>query len=413
MSTGDADRVFRGGEPVVTKALSDDALLERGRQRLEWVRSRMALLAGLRREFETSKPFVGLKIGMSLHLEPKTAVLVETLAAGGAAIVGTGNFGSTQDDVVAALRAEGLEIFGRRDVTREEHLRNVDRVVEARPDILLDNGADLNAAALRLGLDGGIRGATEETTSGGDRLRSEYQGKVPFPIIVINDSPLKQIVENKHAVGQGVVESLMRMTNLIINGRRFVVVGYGWCGRGVAQYLKALGGLVGVVEIDPIKALEAVMDGFKVGRLDELAAWGQFFVTATARQRVVGAAAFDRMADGAVLANCGHWDTEIDVAALRARAVSARRLGDMIEQFRMADGRTLTLLAEGRMANLAGEEPKGNSIEAMDLGFMLQALSLQRIATDAGSLAPGPQPVPADINDTIARRMLLAMGASY
>ncbi|HEY1942898.1 MAG TPA: adenosylhomocysteinase [Roseiarcus sp.] len=393
------------------EVLSEDALLERGRQRLEWVRSRMVLLAALRGEFESAKPFAGLKIGMSLHIEPKTAVLVETLAAGGASIVGTGNFGSTQDDVVAALRAEGLEIFGRRDVTREEHLRNVDRVVEARPDILLDNGADLNAAALRLGLAEGIRGATEETTSGGDRLRSDYRGKVPFPVIVINDSPLKQIVENKHAVGQGAVESLMRMTNLIINGRRFVVVGYGWCGRGIAKYLKALGGLVGVVEIDPVKALEAVMDGFQVGPLAELAAWGQVFVTATARERVVGGAAFDLMADGAVFANCGHWDTEIDVAALRARAVSTRRLGDMIEQFAMADGRTLTLLAEGRMANLAGAEPKGNSIESMDLGFMLQALSLQRIATDPGSLARGPQPVPADINDMLARRMLLAMGA--
>ena len=271
--------------------------------------------------------------------------------------------------------------------------------------------ATLTPPPLRLGLAGGIRGATEETTSGGDRLRREYQGKVPFPVIVINDSPLKQIVENKHAVGQGAVESLMRMTNLIINGRRFVVVGYGWCGRGIAKYLKALGGLVSVVEIDPIKALEAVMDGFTVGPLDELAAWGQVFFTATARERVVGAAAFDRMADGAVLANCGHWDTEIDVDALRMRAVSAKRLGDMIEQFRMSDGRTLTLLADGRMANLAGAEPKGNSIESMDLGFMLQALSLERIATDAASLARGPQPVPADINDTIARRMLAAMGA--
>jgi adenosylhomocysteinase len=389
----------------------DDALLERGRQRLEWVRSRMALLAGVRADFERSKPFAGRTIGVSLHIEPKTVVLIETLAAGGATIVGTGNYGSTQDDMVAALRAQGMEIFGRRDVTHEEHLRNVDSVVRARPDILLDNGADLNAAAVRLGVEAAIRGATEETTSGGDRLRRDYRGKVPFPVIVINDSPLKQIVENKHAVGQGAVESLMRMTNLIINGRRFVVVGYGWCGRGIAHYLKAFGGLVGVVEIDPIKALEAVMDGCKVGPLAELAPWGQFFITATARERVVDAEAFDLMADGAVLANCGHFDTEIDVAALRARAASSKRLGDTIEQFRMPDGRSLTLLSEGRMANLAGAEPKGNSIESMDLGFMLQALSLERVATAPETLDRGPQPVPADINDAIARRMLLAMGA--
>ncbi len=276
----------------------------------------MGLLAGVRSDFEKSKPFAGRTIGVSLHIEPKTVVLIETLAAGGATIVGAGNYGSTQDDMAAVLRAQGVEIFGRRDIPHEEHLRNVDSVVKAHPDILLDNGADLNAAAVRLGLETGIRGATEETTSGGDRLRRDYQGKVPFSVIVINDSPLKQIVENKHAVGQGAVESLMRMTNLIINGRRFVVVGYGWCGRGIAQYLRAFGGLVGVVEIDPIKA---VMDGCKVGPLNELAPWGQFFITATARERVVGAEAFDRMADGAVLGNCGHFDTKIDVAALRAR----------------------------------------------------------------------------------------------
>lgn len=391
----------------------DQALLEKGRERLEWVRSRMVMLAGLRAEFEATKPFAGRSIGVSLHIEPKTAVLIETLAVGGATIVGTGNYGSTQDDIVAALRAQGLTIFGRRDVTHEEHLSNVDKVALARPDMLLDNGADLNAAALRLGLEAGVRGATEETTSGGDRLRRDYRGKVPFPVIVINDSPLKQIVENKHAVGQGAVESLMRLTNLMINGRRFVVVGYGWCGRGIAHYLKALGGLVGVVEIDPIKALEAVMDGCKVGPLSELASWGQFFVTATARERVVGAEAFDLMADGVVLANCGHFDTEIDVAALRARAASSKRLDDAIEQFRMPDGRVLTLLSGGRMANLAGAEPKGNSIESMDLGFMLQALSLQRIATAPEGLERGPQPVPADINDALARRMLLAMGARY
>ena len=391
----------------------DPSLLERGQQRVEWIRSRMNLLADVRSAFEESKPFAGCTIGVSLHIEPKTVVLLETLAAGGARIVGTGNYGSTQDDMVAVLRAQGMEVFGRRDVAHDEHLRNVHSVVRARPDILLDNGADLNAAAVRLGLETGIRGATEETTSGGDRLRRDYRGKVPFPVIVINDSPLKQVVENKHAVGQGAVESLMRMTNLIINGRRFVVVGYGWCGRGIAQYLKAFGGLVGVVEIDPIKALEAVMDGCNVGSLNKLAPWGQFFITATAREHVIGSGEFDLMADGAVLGNCGHFDTEIDVLALRARASSSKRLGDTIEQFHMSDGRSLILLSGGRMVNLAGGEPKGNSIDSMDLGFTLQALSLQRVATAPNTLDRGPQPVPADINNTIAQRMLVAMGASY
>jgi len=383
-----------------------DGLLEQGLNRIDWIRSRMQLLKRVREDFSTRRPFAGKTIGVSLHLEPKTAVLIETLAAGGARIVGTGNYGSTQDDVVAALRHWGLSIFGRREVSWDEHLGNVRQVVEHRPDILLDNGADLVALALESGTAGTIIGGTEETTSGDDRLRLEYPGKVPFPVIVINDSPLKQIVENKHAVGQGNVESIMRMTNLMINGRRFVVVGYGWCGRGMAQYIRSFGGQVAVVELDPIKQLEAVMDGFRVAPLEKLAPWGQFFCTATARERVVSSAAFALMPDGAILANSGHFPTEIDTEALRRDAASVRRLGPMIEEFTMPDGRRLILLTEGRMIELAGVEAKGNSIEAMDLGFMLQALSLERVASGAGTLLKGPQAVPADINRTIAARMV-------
>jgi adenosylhomocysteinase len=383
-----------------------DGLVEQGLNRIDWIRSRMALLEGVRKDFTARQPFKGRTIGVSLHLEPKTAVLIETLAAGGAKIVGTGNYGSTQDDVVAALQHWGLTIFGRRAVTWDEHLGNVRKVVEHQPDILLDNGADLVALALETGIASKIKGGTEETTSGDDRLRGEFPGKVPFPVIVINDSPLKQIVENRHAVGQGNVESIMRMTNLMINGRRFVIVGYGWCGRGMAQYIKAFGGLVAVVELDPVKQLEAVMDGFRVASLDELAPWGQFFCTATARERVVSSAAFARMPDGAILANSGHFPTEIDTDALRKDAASVRKLGSMIEEFTMPDGRRLILLTEGRMIELAGIEAKGNSIEAMDLGFMLQALSLERVASAPETLVHGPQAVPKDINRTIAAQMV-------
>jgi adenosylhomocysteinase len=383
-----------------------DALLEQGLNRIEWIRSRMSLLKRVRADFEARKPFAGRTIGVSLHLEPKTAVLIETLAAGGARIVGTGNYGSTQDDVVAALKHWGLTIYGTREVSWDEHLGNVRKVVEREPDILLDNGADLVALAIETGLADKIRGGTEETTSGDDRMRAEFPGKVPFPVIVINDSPLKQIVENKHAVGQGNVESIMRMTNLMINGRRFVIVGYGWCGRGMAQYIRAFGGQVAVVEKDPIKQLEAVMDGFRVATLDQLAPWGQFFCTATARERVVSSAAFAKMPDGAILANSGHFPTEIDTEALRKDAASVRRLGTMIEEFTMADGRRLILLTEGRMIELAGVEAKGNSIEAMDLGFMLQALSLERVTKAPETLVSGPQAVPTDINRTIAAQMV-------
>ena len=365
------------------------SLAERGAARVRWIRSRMPLLAAAREAFAADRPFAGRRIGMSLHLEPKTAVLLETLAAGGAELVATGNHGSTQDDVVAHLRAQGMTVFGSRDDTIEQHHANVAAVLDAEPQILLDNGADLAAGVVARGAEKRILGGTEETTSGGDRLRGELAGRIPFPVIVINDSLLKAIGENKHAVGQSVVESFMRLTNLMVPGRRFVVVGYGWCGRGVAHYLRQLGGKVAVVEVDELKAFEAALDGFRVGGpgdlTGEFAAWGEVFITATGRPDILTAPFFDVVADG---------------------------LGEAIERIALPGGRHVVLLADGRMMNLAGREPKGNSIEAMDLGFLLQALSLERIARDAAALRDGAQPVPDDIDREIARRMLAAMGAT-
>jgi len=384
-------------------------LVKRGADRVQWIRSRMPLLARARADFAESQPFAGKTIGMSLHLEPKTAVLLETLEAGGATIVATGNHGSTQDDIVAYLRDRGMTVFGARDDSLEQHHRNVQSVLDAGFDILLDNGADLAAGLVANGRV--ILGGTEETTSGGNRLRSELAGRVPYPVIVINDSLLKAIGENKHAVGQSVVESFMRITNLMVNGRRFVVAGYGWCGRGVAHYLRSLGGKVAVVEVDELKAFEAAMDGFRVGDMLDLAEWGEVFITATGQPGILGRDFFERVADGAVLANCGHFPWEIEVETLRTMATGSTRLDDAIERIDLGD-RHVVLLADGRMMNLAGREPKGNSIEAMDLGFLLQSLSLERVATDAASLPTGAQPVPNDIDREIARRMLAAMGAS-
>jgi adenosylhomocysteinase len=390
---------------------SPQDLTARGAARVEWIRSRMPLLARARDDFAGQRPFAGRRIGMSLHLEPKTAVLLEVLAAGGAEIVATGNHGSTQDDVVAFLRAQGMTVFGTRDDTMDQHERNVRSVLDSKPDILLDNGADLIAGVVAADRAGTVLGATEETTSGGDRLRGELAGRVPFPVVVINDSPLKAIGENKHAVGQSVVESFMRITNLRVPGRRFVVVGYGWCGRGIAQYLRALGGKVAVVEVDELKAFEAAMDGYRVAELQDLAAWGEVFVTATGRPGILTAPFFEAVADGAVLANSGHFPWEIDVAALREAASGSTVLDDGIERLDLTDGRHVILLADGRMVNLAGREPKGNSLESMDLGFLLQSLSLERIATAAGSLSAGAQPVPEDLDREIARRMVRAMSA--
>ncbi|MFB2557257.1 adenosylhomocysteinase [Herbiconiux liangxiaofengii] len=396
-------------------ARADDptrALAASGAARVEWIRSRMPLLAQAREDLARTRPFEGRRIGMSLHIEPKTAVLLETLAAGGAEIVGTGNHGSTQDDVVAYLNTLGPTLFGRRDDTLEEHHANVQRVLDAEPDMLLDNGGDLAAGIVARGRTASILGGTEETTSGGDRLRGELAGQVPFPVIVINDSLLKAIGENKHAVGQSVVESFMRITNLMVPGRRFVVFGYGWCGRGVAHYLRALGGKVAVVEVDELKAFEAALDGFRVSDALSLASWGDVFITATGHPDVLTLDAISLMQDGAVLANCGHFPWEIDVAALRAEAVQSREIIDAVERIDLPNGRHVVLLAGGRMFNLAGKEPKGNSLESMDLGFLLQTLSLERVATDAAGLVAGAQPVPDDIDRTIARRMLAAMHAS-
>jgi adenosylhomocysteinase len=384
-----------------------------GAARVDWIRSRMGLLADVRREFAVTRPFAGRRIGMSLHVEPKTAVLVETLAAGGAELVGTGNFGSTQDDVVAYLNTlPGITIVGRRSDPLEQHERNVAAVLDADPDILLDNGGDLAAGIVERGLGGRMIGGTEETTSGGDRLRGELHGRVPFPVIVINDSLLKAIGENKHAVGQSAVESFMRLTNAMVPGRRFVVFGYGWCGRGVAHYLRALGGKVAVVDVDELKAFEATLDGFRVGTGDAFAEWGDVFVTATGRPGVLGYDLIERMHDGAILGNIGHVPWEIDVPALRANAVGSRRIVDALDRFDLPNGRHVVLLAEGRMFNLAGSEPKGNSLESMDLGFLLQSLSLERIATRASELAPGAQPVPDDIDRTIARRMMAILDSA-
>ena len=381
-------------------------LLEKGEARINWIRSRMQLLRNVQETFKREQPFSNKTIGVSLHLEPKTAVLLETLKVGGARIVGTGNLGSTQDDIVEVLKSWGMTIYGERSTDKEEHLRNIAKTVSVKPDLLLDNGADLVECALKNNLTSHILGGTEETTSGDDKLRAKFINKINFPIIVINDSPLKKIVENQHAVGQGNVESIMRMTNLMINGRRFVIVGYGWCGRGMAHYIKSFGGRVSIVEIDPVKNLEAVMDGFRVDTMKNLASWGQFFCTVTSRESVISVEEFNRMPDGSILANSGHFPDEINVNALRELAVNVNSIGSDLEEFELPNGKKLILLAGGQMIELAGTEPKGNSIEAMDLGFMLQALSLELLAKDSQILSNGPQSVPTAINHKVAELMV-------
>jgi adenosylhomocysteinase len=367
----------------------------------------MALLGAIGQEFAETRPFDDLRIGVSLHLEAKTAVLLETLQRGGATVIAAGNYGTSQDDVVAYLKTRGIDARGSGLDDYETHLAVVRSVVEDKPDMLLDNGADLVSRVLETGIE--VIGGTEETTSGHMRLDSEFGDGVRFPMIVINDSPLKAIAENQHAVGQSVYESFCRLTNLMPQGKRFLVVGYGWCGRGVAHYARANGAHVTVAEVDEIKMMEAALDGYRVGTVRELIPDTDVVITVTGIENVVDSEALAEAPSGVLLANAGHFPFEIDVPHIKAGAENQFELGEAITRYEFADGRFFDLVADGRMMNLAGPFPKGNTIESMDLGFAMQARSLERVARRYNDLPPGAQPVPDDINRSLARAFVDAM----
>jgi adenosylhomocysteinase len=383
---------------------SPEQLVEQGRRKMRWAEAHMRLLQRLREQFRQTQPFAGLTIGMCLHVEPKTAVLCSVLQAGGAKVVITGSPGTTKDDVAAAMRSDGMVVLGQQSDTSSIHLDNIRQVLAHEPTLMLDNGADLVATYLAGPRQWQVIASTEETTTGANRLRGEMQGTVPFPIIVINDSPLKLIMENEHGVGPSIVEGFMRETNLLVQSRSFVVFGYGSVGRGIARRLRALGGHVAVVEPDAVRALEAVLDGMRVLPLEEALSAGEVFITATGRGGVIAGASFDLLPDGAILANAGHFSWEIDLAELRRRATSVEHFREWVDVFTLQDGRQITLLARGEMLNLAGGG--GNPVETMDIGFSLQARSLAYLAEHYQELAPGPQPVPAFINAEIARGMV-------
>jgi adenosylhomocysteinase len=387
-----------------TPGASTAPAVAQGQQKIRWAEAHMRLLQRLREQFRQTLPFAGLTIGMCLHVEPKTAVLCSVLQAGGAQVVITGSPGTTKDDVAAAMRQNGMVVVGQQSDTPGIHLDNIRQVLSHQPTLLLDNGADLVATYLAGAWPRQVIASTEETTTGANRLRGELAGQAPFPIIVINDSPLKLIMENEHGVGPSIVEGFMRETNLLVQSRSFVVFGYGSVGRGIARRLRTLGGHVAVVEPDSVRALEAVLDGMRVLPLEEALSAGEVFITATGRGGVITGASFDRLPAGAILANAGHFSWEIDLAELRRRARSVERFREWVEVFTLEDGRQITLLARGEMLNLAGGG--GNPVETMDIGFSLQARSLAYLAEHYRELAPGPQPVPAAINAEIARGMV-------
>ncbi|SDX96115.1 adenosylhomocysteinase [Amycolatopsis xylanica] len=341
----------------------------------------------------------GKRLAMCLHVEPKTAALVTLLVEAGMDVHLTGSPGTTHDDVAAGLADLGVSVFTRRADDERDHVRNIARVLECDPDITLDNGADLTLSLLASGTRAGYLGGTEETTTGGLRLR-ETAAVLGKPVIVINDSPLKLMVENEFGVGQSVVQGFLNATNLMVPGTRAAVLGYGPCGKGVADTLGKLGARVAVCDTDPMRALHAILNGHQVGPAAEVLANAQVVFTATGREGVIGAAELAALPDGAVLAGVGHFAWEIDKAALAAAtlrtveyAEPARRTGHVLR-----DGREIVLLDQGRMLNLTAAN--GNSIQAMDLGLTLQARSLAAVC--AGGLAPEVQPVPSDVERRIA-----------
>jgi adenosylhomocysteinase len=362
--------------------------LNSGVGRIEWVIERCRLLQAIGAEFEETKPFAGLTIGTGIHLEPKTVALLLTLRRGGAELVSTGNLNTTQQEACDYLAARGIRVVGAPTSDPAEHDRNLWEVVRAGPDLLLDNGGDLFVRYLEEPYDG-LRGGTEETTSGRMRLEP-LRERIRLPVLVINDSPIKQFAENEHAVGQSVLESFLRLTNLSTNGKRVTVFGYGACGRGVAANFRNAYAVVSVVERDPVKRLEALLDGFLVPERAEALRTADVVVTVTGAEGVVTAADAPLLKPGAVLANAGHFPREIDAAGLEAAGVN--------------------VLEGGHMVNLAGPRPLGNSVESMDLGFALQARCLEAVARGEVGAESCVVPVPRVIDESVAAAFVAAAG---
>lgn len=384
--------------------VADAALAAEGAERIAWARSNMPVLAGLRDEFARERPLAGRRIGMCLHVEMKTAVLADVLRAGGAEIVWTGSPATTDDAVAAAAAADdGIVVYSRKADTVDDHLGHVERVLASDPDLLLDNGADLIAASID-GRASRVAAATEETTSGRNRLLGELAGRVPFPVVVINDSPIKLLFENEHGIGPAVVDGFMRATNSLIAGKTFVVCGYGSCGRSLARTLRALGAVVIVVELDEVRALEAAFDGMRVADLRRAVGLADGIFTVTGRPGVLRGDDLLAVRDGAMLGNVGHFGNEIAVDELEALATEQRRVASNVVEYRLPNGRAVRLLAGGQMLNLAAAT--GHQMQIMDLGFALQAHAMRALALEPGRFAAGYQPVPPEIDRAVAAAAL-------
>ncbi len=391
--------------------VKDEFLAEKGFLQIEWASRHMPVLNQIKKRFSEEKPLNGVKIGACLHVTKETAVLVDALLAGGAEVALCGsNPLSTQDDVAAALAKMGVRVYAWRGQTTEEYYWCIEKTLDCKPMITLDDGADLVSTihGKRTEIIQDVKGGTEETTTGVLRLKSmEKTGALKYAIIAVNDAYTKYLFDNRYGTGQSTLDGILRATNLLFAGKNFVVCGYGWCGRGIALKARGMGANVTVTEVNPLRALEAVMDGFNVMPIAEAANVGDIFVTATGDTSVIRKEHMQKMKDGAVLANSGHFNVEISLKDLEELAVSKRTVRPNLEEYTLKDGRRLYVLAEGRLVNLAAAE--GHPSEVMDMSFANQALSVEYLVKTK-KMPPKVYAVPKEIDEMVAKLKLEAMG---
>ena len=390
----------------------DLSLAPSGHEKIAWVRSHMPLLYGLEEEFKKTRPFEGVKISLSVHLEAKTAYLCLVLQAGGAQMYVTGsNVLSTQDDVAAALVDDGLSVFAYHGATEEEYNHHIERTLSQKPNIIIDDGGDLVGMlhTKRPDLAEEVWGGCEETTTGVIRLKAmDEEGVLKFPMVAVNDAKCKHLFDNRYGTGQSVWDSIMRNTNLIIAAKTVVVVGYGWCGRGIAMRADALGAQVIVTEVDPVKAIEARMDGYSVMPMKQAAEKGDIFVSATGCCKTITVEDMLRMKDQAILTNAGHFNCEVDMEDLEKNALEKKEVRHNIMGYKLSNGRWVHVIGEGRLVNIAAAD--GHPAEIMDMSFAVQALSALYIKEHHGDLQNHVIHVTDQIDDAVARRKLAAWG---
>jgi adenosylhomocysteinase len=393
--------------------VKDLALAPAGVTRITWADGEMPVLASIRERFERERPLDGIRISACLHVTTETANLARTLHAGGADVVlCASNPLSTQDDVAAALVEEyGISVYAIRGEDNDTYYSHIEAAADHRPQLTMDDGADVIGVLHKERRDqlSEIIGGTEETTTGVIRLRAlEAQGELGFPIVAVNEALTKHLFDNRYGTGQSTIDGIIRATNVLLAGRRFVVCGYGWTGRGVALRARGMGSHVIITEVDPVRALEALMDGYEVMPIERAAEVGDIFCTATGDKNVISRAAIERLKDGAILSNTGHFNVEIEIPALRELAVATREARPEVEEFEFADGRRVYLIGEGRLVNLAAAE--GHPAAVMDMSFANQALSAEYVVAHADELEPRVYVVPEEIDREIARLKLESMG---